>query len=109
MSPVRAAPLFARIELPPLQGSSCSRPLPRPYSLGYDLKVSPSGLLVERLPLARNCYELKVSPSGLLVERLMLARNSYEPKASPGGLTLNTEDVKGEIRPVCGRFIIINR
>ena len=73
MSPVRAAPLFARIELPPLQGSSCSRPLPRPYSLGY---------------------ELNVSPAGLRVERLIHARNSYEVKASPAGFTLNAEDVK---------------
>ena len=49
MSPVGATPLCGHVKLPPLQGSSEGvLGQPRPCSLGYGLKVSPSGLLVER-------------------------------------------------------------
>ena len=52
MSPVRATPLhierlYRAVALTGLIG--CSPGKPRPCSLGYELKVSPSGLLTERL------------------------------------------------------------
>ena len=62
MSPERATALFARIGVPPLQGSSDGvRAKPRPCSLGYELKVSPSGLLVERWTQIRRAVDNSIT------------------------------------------------
>ena len=70
MSPVRATALCGRIGMPPFQGSSGEHRATQGFTLGYELKVSPSGLRVERMEQACRGYELKVSPSGLRAERL---------------------------------------
>ena len=49
MSPVRATALCGRIRVSPLQGSSNWIQPTQGFTQGYELKVSPSGLLTERL------------------------------------------------------------
>ena len=44
MSPVWATPLYARIRMPPFQGSFHWPTVTQGFTLGYELKVSPSGL-----------------------------------------------------------------
>ena len=75
MSPVRAAPLYARIELPPLQGSSdCHRANPGLHP-GLWAKGRAFSPLVERLQPTENIRAESIHTIGARVERLPPTEN----------------------------------
>ena len=59
---------------------------PRPCSLGYELKVSPSGLRAERMNRRKSGLLFDVSPSGLRAERMNRRKSGLLFDVSPSGL-----------------------